>query len=157
MARNILRILLGALLPIPLIVMADTIICDFFYFNKDSDYVRLADSSIKFIVFGFIWYSVLGIINFGIPCVIYSVLLEWRRRTGKRYLPVSFGLGGCYGLWIGFLFIPSLDRCGVLNYAEGFLHFIGVTLVFGLLVPSLLGCIYIRKKAGEQGVASNTL
>lgn len=156
-AGSILRILLGASLPIPLMVMVIFIVCDLFHFNKDSDYERLADSSVEFIALGFVWYSVLGLLYFGIPCLIYSVLLEWRKRTGKRCLPVSLGLGAFFGLGIGYSFLPPLDRCGALHYAEGLVHFIGVTLMFWLLVPRMLGCIHNRKSDSDKAATPSTV
>lgn len=98
MARAIIRILLGALLPIPLMVAIFTLICDLFYFNKDGDYIRLADSQIGHIAMDYIFYLILGLMYLGIPCLIYSIILEWRRRTGGRYFPVSLALGA-RGVW----------------------------------------------------------
>jgi len=155
MTRSILRILLGALLPIPLMVLIVTIICDLFYYNKDSDYIRLADSKGEHIALDFLWYLIPGVIYFGIPSLIYSGVLEWRRRNGKSYLPAGLGLGALLGLCVGYLVIPSPGQARFSDFAEGFVHFLGVTLALGVVIPALLGRIRTGNEHSEQFAAEN--
>lgn len=145
MIRSIFRTLVGAVLSITLITVFLTIICDVFYFNKDSDYIRLADLSFKFIAIDYFWSLFLGVYFFWVPCLIYSGILEWRRRNGKSFFLISFGLGACMGLCVGLLVIPPLAECSLSDFVEGGLHCLGVTLVVGLLVPMLLGNMRVTK------------
>jgi hypothetical protein len=158
MKHTILRILLGAIIPIPLAVASFFIVCDIFYFNKDSDYIRLCDSRAGHIAIDFIWYLLLATMFFGLPCLLYSAMLEWRRRNGKAYIPVSLVFGGLFGLIVGYLAIPSQNECRLSHIAEGCSHFFVVFLIIGVFMPALLQRIARRHDKSEPpaGVAGTT-
>jgi len=130
------------------------IISDLFYFNKSHDYIRLADSTNNDIVTAIVWYSMIASIYLGLPCVIYSLVLEWRRRKRKKYFPANIVFGLCFGAWVGYLFIQPLEKCSIFNVLEACVQFLGVLLVVGILVPLLLKAIPIRQDTSAH-VADN--
>ncbi len=153
LALVISRLLIGALLPIPLTVAIFTVICDLFHFNKDDDYIRLADSTAGDIAIGFVWYVCMGAMLLGIPSLLYSAILEWRRRGNRKYFPVSLWMGLCFGLCIGYWIFPPWSQCRFSDFAEAFTHFFGTTLLLGMLIPALLQRIGVRRPFTACGVS----
>lgn len=138
MTTRIFRLLLGAFLPIPMMVALFIVICDSFYFNKDEDCIRLSDMSVLDNICLFVYYSIIVSEFFGIPCLLYSVLLEWRRSCWKTYLLVSLGFGAFFGFCVGCMTIPPFRLCKSSDFAEGSLHFFASLLVVGVVVPAVL-------------------
>src|SRR6185312_4916004 len=119
MATRIARLLLGALLPLWLMVALVGVICDLFHFNKGEDYIRLSDQSAEVLIFGFIYELFVTTMFFGIPCLLYSILLEWRRNHWESRLAISVGFGTLFGLCVGCEIIPPFKQCKFSDFAEG--------------------------------------
>ena len=126
------------------------IISDLFYFNKSRDYIRLADSTNNDIVMDIVWYCMIASIYLGIPCVIYSLVLEWRRRKRKKYFPASLVFGLCFGACVGYLFIQPLEKFSIYNVLEASVQVLGVLLVVGILVPLLLKAVPMRQNSSAE-------
>jgi len=157
MMHRILRLFAGWVLPIPMIVALFTIVCDVFHLNKDSQYIRLSDSSMEHIAMDYALYLFLGAMVLGIPCLFYTAILEFRRRRSESPFPFSLGIGLCVGVFVGIMVIPPLPECSLLDCTEGFVHCLAITLTMGLLIPVLLGDLSWSKLQSEQDAAGNPL
>gem|GEM_PF-2188704 len=125
-------------------------ISNLFDFNKSRNYLQFADLANSNIVTYIGWVSLCTSAYLGLPCVIYSLVLERRRRKGGKYFPASLVFGLCFGVWIDYLFINLLGECSFLNVFEGCVQVLGVLLVVVILVPLLLEAIPMRQFPSEQ-------
>jgi hypothetical protein len=129
-----------------MIVASFTVICDIFHATKHSEYIRLSESRIDHIAMDYVFSLFLGSAVLLVPLIIYGVVMEISRSNTGNLLLTGLVMGICVGAFVGFLVIPSLSQCSWLDYSEGFVHCLSITLILGLLIPFLVGDVRRSKE-----------
>ena len=145
MTSKTLRILLGVILPILIVGICITTVCDIFYANKDQEYTRLKDATFGWLVFSIIWSCLIAVTFFALPSLLLSWLIEYRRSNKKWYLPISLSFGLAFGLFTAYTIIPPVSECSSSDLTEGFFHVLTITLGVGLVTPFILSYFKIYK------------
>ena len=110
---RILRTLVYAVLPLPIMLAAFFVITDLFYFNHhDSEFLRLSESyEAGYLLFDFLFYLVLGGFCLTTPLLAFSSVIEFlcKKLTTRVLAGIGFGVFVSTLVAVTFGFAGSFD------------------------------------------------
>lgn len=151
---RVLRFLLGVLLPVPLFVAF--YYSSYFYrtyhgFDHETNTYLPNQQSIELerqhLVTDFLFFLMGGFFLMGIPCVVYSLLLE-RYRTTPRFTPISYTV---FGVLVGGLAGILAVQFGIFGQdIRGTLQVVLASSCVGGIIPLLLLLIGPKHASGSE-------
>ncbi len=129
---RILRLLISAIMPLPILVAMEFVVTDTFHFNKDPEYLRLSEAyEAGYLHIDFLFYLLMAAFYFAVPLLIFSLVLEFAaKNTNSQYLVgLIFGVGfGTFNAWL-----TTAPSTFATNYhtLEALAHLVGaITVLF---------------------------
>ena len=141
--NRVLRILVGWLLPPPIIVFMDFLVGDLFYFNNQSfEYIRPSEDPHLWLIYLLVCGSTY--LTLGHFLLAFSILLEFGRRKVWRYC-----VAGVTGITIFWLTMRSYSNLTKWNILEVCSHLLGCTAAV-MLVAMLAQRLRANEASGSK-------
>ena len=142
--NRVLRVLVGWLLPPPVIVFIDFLVGDLFYFNNQSfEYIRPSEDPHLWLIYLLVCGSTY--LTLGHFLLAFSLLLEFGRRKVWRYC-----VAGVTGITISWLTSHSYSNFTRWHILEVCSHFLGCTVAV-MLVAMLAQRLRANERSGSKG------
>ena len=142
--NRVLRILVGWLLPPPVIVFFDFLVGDLFHFNNQSfEYIRPSEDPHLWLIYLFVCGNTY--LTLGHFLLAFSLLLEFGRRKVWRYCVA--GVTGITISWLTTHLYSSLTKWHIIEVCS---HFLGCTVAV-MLVAMLVQRLRANKRDSCKG------